>query len=186
MIYESYPWKKDLARRKNLIIKYNTKAQFDKNDEAAYTAIEKGIFYSAFVIRKLIDCKVKLSDAAEKYQLKVKEVKPLKRIDLWHRFPQEDNYDWENAIKKTVQGTTICNSLIHSFVFNIIEDCENDIPVTGFMVSSDFDKNKLLYMVDLNVWFGYIDFIATDSIVSSTMKYDSKSNDYVYKGKKRG
>ena len=56
MIFESFPWKQDLRRRKNLIIKYNTAEHFEKNDDTTYTVIEKAIFYSAFIIRKLIDC----------------------------------------------------------------------------------------------------------------------------------
>ena len=56
MIFESSPWKQDLRKRKNLIIKYNMADHFEKNDDATYTVIEKAIFYSAFIIRKLIDC----------------------------------------------------------------------------------------------------------------------------------
>ena len=52
MIFESFPWKQDLRRRKNLIIKYNTAEHFEKNDDTTYTVIEKAIFYSAFIIRK--------------------------------------------------------------------------------------------------------------------------------------
>ena len=33
MIFESFPWKQDLRRRKNLIIKYNTAEHFEKNDD---------------------------------------------------------------------------------------------------------------------------------------------------------
>ena len=71
MIFESFPWKQDLRRRKNLIIKYNTAEHFEKNDDTTYTVIEKAIFYSAFIIRKLIDCGGKLSDESENYSLKV-------------------------------------------------------------------------------------------------------------------
>ena len=37
MIFESSPWKQDLRKRKNLIIKYNTADHFEKNDDATYT-----------------------------------------------------------------------------------------------------------------------------------------------------
>ena len=45
MIFESSPWKQDLRKRKNLIIKYNMADHFEKNDDATYTVIEKAIFY---------------------------------------------------------------------------------------------------------------------------------------------
>ena len=96
MIFESFPWKQDLRRRKNLIIKYNTAEHFEKNDDTTYTVIEKAIFYSAFIIRKLIDCGGKLSDESENYSLKVCSVQPLKPVDRLHRWPEEDSHDWEN------------------------------------------------------------------------------------------
>lgn len=186
MIFESYPWKKDLLRRKNQIIRYNSKEQFKKNDKVAYTAIEKGIFYSAFVIRKLVDCKVKLSNDADKYQMQVKVVKSLKKFNILHRWPDENSHDWKNGITKTVQGKDICNWLIHSYIFNIIENDKSNFPVDSFMVSSDYDKNKFLYIVTLNDWLKYIDFIANDSIVEMSMHYDEQKADYFYKTKKRG
>ncbi len=65
MVYESYPWKQDLLRRKRLILNYNTAEHFAKNEDSTYTVLEKAVFYSAFIIRKLIDCRGKLSDDAD-------------------------------------------------------------------------------------------------------------------------
>lgn len=50
MVYESYPWKQDLRRRKNLLLRYNKADRFDANFDTTYTVIEKAIFYSAFII----------------------------------------------------------------------------------------------------------------------------------------
>ena len=97
MINESYPWKQDLRKRRNLINKYNRAECFEKNFDATYTIIEKAIFYSAFIIRKLIDCGGKLSDESENYTLKVLATHPLKQIDLLNRWPEEDSYDWKNS-----------------------------------------------------------------------------------------
>ena len=54
MIYESFPWKQDLLQRKRLILKYNHSELLSEENDRAYTVIEKAIFYSAFIIRKLI------------------------------------------------------------------------------------------------------------------------------------
>lgn len=40
----------------------------------------KAIFYSAFIIRKLIDCKGKVSDEVDKYKFRLKGVRPIKDI----------------------------------------------------------------------------------------------------------
>lgn len=184
MIYESYPWKQDLYQRKRQIIKNNTAENFSKNEDKAYTNIEKAIFYSAFIIRKLIDCGGKMSDAADKYSFEVHAIKPHKQITRMSCTPNEDSHDWENERNVTVQGKFICNSLIHSFVFSVLINEEGT--VDSFLVSSDFDKNKVLYRVDLSEWIKYIDFIASDSVVRLESHYDEKSNDWIYTCKMRG
>ncbi len=57
MILESYPWKEDLLKMAKLIDRYNTPSHFRWNSEKTYYNLEKTIFTSAFIIRKLIDCK---------------------------------------------------------------------------------------------------------------------------------
>lgn len=183
MIYESYPWKQDLIRRKNLILKYNTSEYFHKNYDHTYVIIEKAIFYSAFIIRKLIDCGGKLSNEADKYSLNVFSIRPLKRIDRLHRWPEDDSHDWHNEKKLSVSGKKLCNSLMHSFLF-FIEFNESNV-AESFSVSSDYDKNKFLYRVPLHEWIKYINFIATDNIAQLEIRYTSKYDDYIL-SKKRG
>ena len=117
MVYESYPWKQALLRRKRLFLKYNTVEQFERNEEATYTILEKAVFYSAFIIRKLIDCRGKLSDDADQYVIRTKGFTPLKEVNAINRWPDEDTHDWDHYQQKTVKGKDICNWLIHSYVF---------------------------------------------------------------------
>ena len=44
MVYESGPWKEDLKRRRQLLLQYNTKEHFEKDEDKAYTVIEKSDF----------------------------------------------------------------------------------------------------------------------------------------------
>ncbi len=184
MIHESYPWKLELWKTKRKIEKYNSFRRFKKKNDVAYTEIEKGIFYSAFIIRKLIDCKTKLSDEADNYAFKVYGRKPLKHITSLTICPNENSHDWEKAILYTVNGKDICNWLIHSYIFFIGEDEKK--PASHFFVSSDYDKNKILYMISMDDWLEYIQFVATDDIVAIDTHYDSKKGDYVYTKKERG
>lgn len=184
MVYESYPWKQDLMRRKRLIQKYNTAKRFDLDYDATYTVIEKAIFYSAFIIRKLIDCRGKLSDDADNYSIHVKSIKPLKRVDNLHRWPEEDSHDWGNEKNQTVAGKDVCNWLIHSYIFFVA--FEENGPIVDFCVSSDYDRNKILYKISIADWMDYIEFIASDDIVSLSSHYDEKTNDYRYTRKERG
>ena len=44
-MYESSPWKEDLKRRRQLLLQYNTKEHFEKDEDKAYTVIEKAILF---------------------------------------------------------------------------------------------------------------------------------------------
>ena len=79
MIHESFPWKLDLRRRLRLIEKYNTAGLLKREDDSAYTILEKCVFYSAFIIRKLTEC-AKLSDAADRFIFHAIGVRPIKHI----------------------------------------------------------------------------------------------------------
>ena len=184
MIFESYPWKQDLLRRKRLFIKYNTVERFEKNNDTTYTVLEKAVFYSAFIIRKLIDCHTKLSDEADSYTLPIAKHLPKKQVTLWERWADEDTHDWENYNQETALGKNVCNWLIHSFVFAF---CFNDDGIVdGFFVSSDYDRNKALYYIAIKDWLNYIDFIARDDIAGFESHYDPKLGDYVFTKKIRG
>lgn len=182
MIYESCPWKRDLLRRRSIIIKNNTNEEYSKDCDKVYTSVEKGVFYSAFIIRKLIDSKGKLSEEAERYTFQVGEIKPLKQVDSFHRYPDIDTHDWEKEKIRTVQGKEICNWLIHSYIFCMVG---LEKPFSFFYVSSDYDRNKSLYKISMEDWLDYMKFIATDYVVAINSHYDEEKKDYVYTKKER-
>lgn len=184
MIFESYPWKQDLLRRKRMFIKYNTVEQLENRNAAAYTALEKAIFYSAFIIRKLIDCKSKLSDDADNYAIAVKKHKPLREINRNRNWPDIQNHDFEHSESETVKGRDICNWLIHSYVFFFGYNEEGT--VEGFFVASDRERNNFLCYVEIKDWLAYIDFIANDSVVETCAVYSKEKKDYCYITKRRG
>lgn len=184
MVYESGPWKEDLKRRRQLLLQYNTKEHFKKDEDKAYIVIEKAIFYSAFIIRKLLDCNGKMSDEADQYAIKVTEWKPTRKITVMHRWPKEGEFDWEEGKTKNVLGNKVCNWLIHSFVF--FTEVNEDGTIESFFVSSDYDKNKVAYQVEITEWEKYMKFIETDWVVSLHSHYDEKIQDYVFTKKERG
>ena len=184
MVYESNPWKQDLLRRKRLILEYNRADLLSEDNDKAYTVIEKAVFYSAFIIRKLIDCKVKVSDEVDAYKFTLKGLHPKENIDLMHRWPDERTYDWAHETTYIKSGTDICNWLIHSYVFFFVFDDNNRID--SFCVSSDYDRNELLYRVELKDWIAYMDFVGSDYIVATDMHIDESKKEYVLTKKERG
>lgn len=183
MIYESFPWKQDLYRCKSLIVEHNTAECFEQDDDTTYTVIEKAIFYSAFIIRKLVDCGGKLSDEAENYSIKAFSINPLKSVNRIQRWPEEDSHDWENKKRVNVAGKNVCNWLIHSYMFFVTYNEDNIID--SFCVTSDRDRNKVLYQISLKDWVSYMEYIASDEIESLASHYDEEASDYIYSRKKR-
>ena len=183
MIHESYPWKQDLSRRKRLIQKYNSASFLSKDN--AYTVIEKAVLYSAFIIRKLIDCKVKVSDEVDAYKFTLKGFRPKKNVDLMHRWPDQYSHDWEHEMTAyTKRGADICNWLIHSYIFFFGYD-ENE-KIDCFFVSSDYDRNKMLYRIELKDWIAYMEFVGSDDIAALEMHFDKDKKEYVFTRKERG
>lgn len=191
MIYESYPWKQDLQRRKNLLLRYNRPEQFAQNFDRACTVIEKAILYSAFIIRKLINCD-RLSTEADEWTMQVKKYAAVREFNRIHHSINEGSHDWENAQNETIKAHKICNWLIHSYIFDFIFDAENQ-RIESFAVASDFDRNEVLYVINVSDWVRYMNFVATDYVTSRRciletvpMSKGKKAVDYVSKIKERG
>ncbi len=183
MIHESYPWKQDLLRRKRLILRYNCANLFSEG--SAYTVIEKAVFYSAFIIRKLIECRVKVSDEVDAYKFTLKGFRPRKNVDVMHRWPDENTHDWNHEMTTyTKSGREVCNWLIHSCIFFFGFD--EDGKVDSFFVSSDLDRNKVLYRIDLKDWIAYMEFVGSDSVVVLGMRFDVCKKEYIVTKKGRG
>ena len=176
MIYESSPWKQELKSRVKQIVKYNTVTHFDNKFDATYTTMEKNLMFSAFATRKLIECK-KLSDSADSYSLSIKKYRPLKSVDRLHCWPNENTHDWGHPVISTALAKDICNWLIHSYIFCL--SFEENGPVTGIYVSSDYDRNKYLYEIELKSWLDYLNYVAKDNIVAMHYCYNDGKHDYI-------
>lgn len=54
-------------------------------------------------------------------------VQPFKLVDFLHRWPEEDSHDWDNEKKVVVTGKSVCNWLIHSYMFFVVFNEDNVI-----------------------------------------------------------
>ena len=183
MVYDSWEWKRELREKKKEILRYNTKENFDHHFDSTYFKVERALLYSATIIRILIESQ-KLSDDVDRYKILISVNKPIKNIDRLHRWLDENEYNWDNTTQKEVYGKDICNWIIHSYVFSLLFDVD-DI-VIGFLVSSDYDRNKAIYTISLDEWLKFIDLIISDDVSSLTTTFDDKKSDYIYTEKKRG
>ncbi len=179
MIYDSRSWKKQLiryARKLNHKRRFKIPSFFPSSLLNRFLdSIDKIILYSAVITRKLIESN-KLSDPLDQYKLNVFSHKPRRNVDRLHRWVEDGDYEWDTTKKVSVLGKKLCNALIHSYVYSIYFDSSHY--TDGFLVSSDYDRNKILYQVNLADWVDYITLVSEDDIVDIEFFFDEKKNDY--------
>lgn len=183
MVHESLEWKRELCEKGRQLLRYNTKENFDRSFNPTCFKMERAMLYSATIIRVLIESQ-KLSDDVDLYRITVFKNNPAKHIDRLNRWLDEDEYDWDHTYSETVLGKNVCNWILHSYVFSFL--FEENGTIIGFLVSSDYDRNKVLYTVKLDAWLNYVNFVITDDVVSLSAKFDEKRTDYLFSQKKRG
>lgn len=183
MIENSTLWKEDLKRYRDEFIRYNVLEHLLTEDDHAFDYLQRAVFYSAFIIRKLLDSPGKVSDAVDNYLLKVNSINTKKRFDVLYADPDEYSHDWDHPQTMEKPGREVCNWLIHSFLFNFSVD-DNGI-ANGFIVSTDKDRNKRLYHVDIENWLSYMDYVISDTITHLRIEYSENKGERIYTIKER-
>ena len=156
MIFDSRPWKKELHKLSQRLYKVSLHS---KMSEAKAVSCEKTIFISAYIIRKLSEAS-KLSYELKSISCPIKKYSNVKHVDLlnWHNISR--TFDLSHPIQSTLNIKSLCNYLIHSFVFVFAYD-ENDF-LCGFYFTSDWEKNKELYFMDIKDFIKMVQIVAND------------------------
>ena len=55
----------------------------------------------------------------------------------------------------------------------------------GFYVSSDYDRNKVLYRISMKDWIQYMNFVSTAYVVAADCHYSVEKKDCIYTKKER-
>ena len=159
-------WQKELHRHK-------VKLQFLMHTDGKLLrsifehSISREVLYSATIIRKLIENE--------------KEVKAISRKNQWHEPPLQilhyrvpvlkypfigdeelvyynmavEDYDYEKAEEINLDLVTLCNKIIHSYIWTIIYSHGK---VYGIAVASDKEKEKEIYVLQLRDWIEVLSF----------------------------
>jgi len=183
MIYDSYPWKSELKKIRKYLKKCNWYDELGNANDIKRFHFEKNLFYSAFIIRKLIESD-RTSDYIDNMSIRVKRYKPIRHVNRIYCFMDDDMYDWKNSVNSTIPIKEIINFLIHSYVFNI--GLNDAYKAESFFVSSDYDRNKYLYEIQMKDWYDVLDKVGSDSIISRCSRYKENAEDYVSTKKERG
>lgn len=181
MIYESHVWKKELKKERSkftrqVINNPANKANNDKDDEINLT-IEKFFFITAFIIRKLNEAR-KISDElintweipVERYQ----RINSDREINYWNNLRLEEFYDLDHLQNSKLGIATLCNYIIHSFIFHPLYDYEEKEKFLGIVFNSDRSKDKVLYILKVEDYLLLIGEVIKDDIVTIKTFADGK------------
>lgn len=165
MTWESWPWKRDLARQGDVLQK---RIQQRRWSEASCANVERDIFLSAYVVRKLLEAG-KISDEVETTSLRAVEYSLRKgcTVDImnWHKL--DELYDLSSGTETVVNIREYCNQIIHSFVFSL--SFSESGGLEGFFVASDREKDRRLLYLNIRTVAEALQCVTEDDIVSLQM-----------------
>lgn len=130
--------------------------------------VNKYLLYSAAIIRKLIEDEADAKKQIENSSLQMPEL-ALLHYDLpatEYVFDGDKDFILHKVITDyyhagncsiIVEAKTICNSIVHSYIWNLAYGTDRK-GIIGFLTASDFDKEKKLYFVKLTDWIDYINY----------------------------
>lgn len=153
MLLDGY-WKRELkhnARQLAFWIKVSSKFC-----EYAEHQVNKYILYSAIIIRKMLEDEKGAETAFKKSNMhmpalellkyKVKVTKYTfsgdKNFIIERAIPE--NYNQEEAVDEEIPLNTLCNQIIHSFVWSVVHE-QNSLKICEVLFASDKEKANILY-----------------------------------------
>jgi hypothetical protein len=203
MIFDSVVWKEDLKTEMDSfrnfldITDLNFDEEYEENEdseerdmyEVVFIKLQKFTIYTSIVIRKMIESK-RLSDELEQMSFPV-AVHPKIIEDIVNKYSLSEGietiYDYNKSTESTINLKKLTDMLIHSFIFQPKFDWHKEdesLPddeaefiaskVLGFYFNSDWSKDKHLYFIGLDTYFGIVDTVITDRVVYYST--DSKGN----------
>lgn len=161
MIWDSWPWKREVARRAESL---QRRANQNRWPESSLQKVEQDVFLAAYSIRKLVDSG-KTSDEVESISLQVKTYpKRPTPVDFFNRDKIDEGYDLGAESNVMLNIREICNQIIHSFVF--LPSFAEERALAGFFLVSDRAKDQQLFFLTLADLVSLCIRVADDDIIT--------------------
>jgi hypothetical protein len=178
MIHESKFWKDDLLKRAKFLRSKITQKRWT---EAASARLEQTVMLGFYSIRKLIEAK-KLSDSVVNQSITASAYtwkgQPVNRIG-WLDIDKFYNLDAPQTITKNL--LFFCHQFVHSYIF--LEYFNDEHNLDGVFVSSDRERDQVLYSLELNKIIEIFEQVGNDYPTNIVLTYNSKKQDYEVKSR---
>lgn len=155
-MYESAPWRTEL--RKFAIILRDAP---DWPCEEVPFELERAVFYSGAVLRKLIEDK-KLTDSftSKKLSIPVHTVNAPEKSSIWRNMPGFVEFVWQQSTFIDIPVKEICSQIVHFYGrYWWIDESEDRC---GMIICSYRHQDKNGYFLDFNLWADVLDEAAED------------------------
>lgn len=155
-MYESAPWRTEL--RKFAVTLRD--APYWPGEEVPFE-IERAVFYSGVVLRKLIEDR-KLTDSfmAEKLRIRTHTAKAPEKTSYMRNMPGSVEFEWQKAAVAEVAVYELCSQIVHFFGRYWL--VEQDDELSGMIVCSYRHQDRQGFYVDFNMWADLLDRAAED------------------------
>lgn len=158
MIFDGY-WKWELRK---LSFEISIWSQFPAIIGYAEHRLNRAILYSSTILRKIIEDEIEAEAIAKKHSI------PLPKQETTHttlnslKYPYTGKEGWTLRSRvrtsdygighpTTIKAKDVCNWLIHSYVWSIVYQSKYS-KAKGFLVASDYDKEKFIHFISFNEW----------------------------------
>ena len=145
-MYESAPWRTELRKHAATIS--------DAGEwpcESVPYELERSLFYSAAVLRKLIeDRKVTDAFAAKVLDIITYRSNAPKKSSIWRDMPGVVSFDWENPEQVSVGIKELCSQIVHFYALDW--SAEDSGALTGVIICSYRKQDERGFLIDFNTW----------------------------------
>ena len=170
MIYESWPWRRDLMRDADILDRWAAKSMSERRS----VLIEKKVFVAAYAMRRLLQAG-KLSTSTDRKPVTVDQFPSIKPIGKQDRWDFHLHYDIAAGSSSTLPAYRLLDLIIHSFIFAEWQDEVNNRLMIAF--TSDRTRDQHLYLVALTDFVDLIRFVATDDPEMIVWKRDPNTGE---------
>lgn len=146
VMYESAPWRTELRRHAATI----RDAGFWPTHEIPFD-LERSLFYSAAVLRKLIeDRKVADAFASKSVNVISRKSKAPEKSSIWRDMPGSVDFDWETSERVPVGVKEMCSQIIHFFARYWWVEGEGVL--VGVIISSYRKQDERGFLLEFEAW----------------------------------
>lgn len=136
--------------------------RFPSYSDFAEHQLNRAILYSATILRKVIEDETEAEEIAKKATILLPKQETLHTSLSAIKYPYIGEEGWAIRSKLytsdygigqavTIKAKDICNWLLHSYVRSIVYHSKQS-GAKGFLVASDFDKEKCVHYISFEEW----------------------------------